>query len=168
MLLRFCARLLLLMTALFCLHFFTIDRLDVSAQGQIIAVCYLFNTLFALSFFVLLLFVSKYNPSILGWVFLITSGLKFLLFFALIFPNFQLIGLSQKQEFFTFFIPYAAALILEIHQLIKILNPKNWSFSLTKKYILKSILFKGRITYICTKIKPIVYWLLCRKEFTFI
>ena len=124
-LLRFCERLLLLMTGLFCLHFFTIEQLDTSVQRQILIVCYLFNTLFAISFFILLLFVSKYNPSILGWVFLMTSGLKFLLFFALIFPNFQLIRMSQKQELITFFIPYAAAFTFEIHQLIKILNPKN-------------------------------------------
>jgi len=113
------------MTGLFCLHFFTIEQLDISVQRQILIVCYLFNTLFAISFFILLLFVSKYNPSILGWVFLMASGLKFLLFFALIFPNFQLIRMSQKQELITFFIPYAAALTFEIHQLIKILNPKN-------------------------------------------
>ena len=125
LLLRFCSRLLLLIICLFLLHTLAADRLGLSVQGKILKVCYLFNTLITLAFFLLLLFVSKYNPSILGWVFLITSGLKFLLFFALIFPNFQLIGLSQKQEFFTFFIPYTAALILEIHQLIKILNPKN-------------------------------------------
>jgi hypothetical protein len=43
-------------------------------------------------------------------------------FFTLIYPGFQADGLSPKQEFLTFFIPYAAAMTLEIHQLIKILN----------------------------------------------
>ena len=113
------------MTCLFWLHTFATDRLGLSAQGQILKVCYLFNTLITLAFFLLLLFVSKHNPTILGWVFLLTTGLKFLLFFALIYPSFQRIGLSRMQEFLTFFIPYVAALTLEIHQLIKILNREN-------------------------------------------
>jgi hypothetical protein len=45
-----------------------------------------------------------------------------LLFFTLIYPGFQADVLSPKQEFLTFFIPYAAAMTLEIYQLIKILN----------------------------------------------
>ena len=125
LLLRFCSRLLLLIICLFLFHTLAADRLGLSVQGKILKVCYLFNTLITLAFFLLLLFVSKYNPNILGWVFLLTTGLKFLLFFTLIYPSFQVIGLSRAQEFLSFFIPYVAALTLEIHELIKILNRKN-------------------------------------------
>ena len=113
------------MTGLFWLHIFAINLLGFSVQDGLLKACYLFNTLIALVFFFLLVFVSKHDPTILGWVFLLSSGLKFLLFFALIYPSFQSTGLSPKQDFLTFFIPYAAALTLEIYQLIKILNREN-------------------------------------------
>ena len=121
-LLKFSAKLLLLMTGLFWLHTFAINQLGYTVQDELLRSCYLFNTLIALVFFLLLLLVSKQDPSVLGWVFLLTTGLKFLLFLTLIYPSFQADGLSPKQELLTFFIPYAAATTLEIHQLIKILN----------------------------------------------
>ncbi len=121
-LLKFSAKLLLLMTGLFWLHTFAINQLGYTVQDELLRSCYLFNTLIALVFFLLLLLVLKQDPSILGWVFLLTTGLKFLLFLILIYPSFQADGLSPKQEFLTFFIPYAAATTLKIHQLIKIFN----------------------------------------------
>jgi len=121
-LLKFSAKLLILMTGLFWLHTFAINQLGYTVQDELLRSCYLFNTLIALVFFLLLLLVSKQDPSVLGWVFLLTTGLKFLLFSILIYPSFQADGLSPKQEFLTFFIPYASATTLEIHQLIKILN----------------------------------------------
>ena len=121
-LLKFSAKLLLMMTGLFWLHTFAINPLGFSAQDELLNACYFFNTLIALVFFFLLLFVSKQDPSILGWVFLLSSGMKFLLFFTLIYPSFQIEGLLPKQEFLTFFIPYVAAMALEIDQLIRILN----------------------------------------------
>jgi hypothetical protein len=105
------------MTGLFWFHTFVINPLGFSGQEELLKASYLFNTLITIVFFLLLLFVSKQDPSILGWVFLLTSGLKFL-----IYPSFQAKELSPKQEFLTFFISYAAALTFEIHQLIKILN----------------------------------------------
>lgn len=110
------------MTVLFWLHTFAINPMGFEAQVELLKACYLFNTLIALAFFTLLLFISKQDPSILGWIFLLTSGMKFLFFFILIYPGFHTEELSQMQEFLTFFIPYAVAMTLEIHQLIKILN----------------------------------------------
>ena len=115
----------MLMIGLFWLHTFAINELGLPVQDGLLGACYLFNTIIALVFLFLLLFVSKLEPSILGWVFLVSSGLKFLLFFALIYPSFQDTGLSTKQDFLTFFIPYTAALTLEIYQLTKILNREN-------------------------------------------
>lgn len=124
-LLKFYAKLFLLMIGLFWLHNFAIDQLGLLVQDELLKFCYFFNTIIAVVFLFLLFFVSKYNPSIMGWVFLLCSGLKFLLFFKFIYPIYQVIGLSPKQDFMTFFIPYAAASILEIYQLIKILNREN-------------------------------------------
>jgi hypothetical protein len=122
---RFSVKLILLMAVIFWLHAFTTEPLGLSVQDHILKVCYLFNTLIALTFFLLFLLISKNNPTILGWVFLLTSSLKFLIFFGLIYPSFQLIESSRTQDFLTFFIPYTAALTLEIYQLTKILNREN-------------------------------------------
>lgn len=113
------------MIGLFWLHTFAINQLGFSIQEELLKVCYLFNTFTVLVFLFLLLLVSKYAPYILGWVFLLTSGLKFLFFFAFIYTSFQTIGQSPEQEFLTFFIPYTAAMTLEVYQLIKILNRQN-------------------------------------------
>ena len=112
------------MIGLYWFHIFAINQIGLSVQDDLLNACYLFNTLIGVIFYYLLLFVSKHNPTILGWVFLLTSGIKFLLFFKLIFPSFQLMDLSPYQEFLTFFVPYTFALSLEIYQLINNLNRK--------------------------------------------
>ena len=123
-LIKFSAKLLLLMTGLYWFHIFAINLIGLSVQDGLLKACYLFNTLIGVIFYYLLLFVSKHNPTILGWFFLLTSGIKFLLFFELIFPSFQLMDLSPHQEFLTFFVPYTTAFSLEIYQLINNLNQK--------------------------------------------
>jgi hypothetical protein len=110
------------MAILFWIHVQIIDHFGHSLFNDLLVICYIFNTSVALAFLVFLLWVSKQSPSLLGWIFLMISGLKFLLFYALIYPSFQVHGLEPKQAFLTFFIPYTVASFLEIRQLIKILN----------------------------------------------
>ena len=119
---RFSIKLFLSMAILFWIHVQIIDHFGHSLFNDLLVICYIFNTSVALAFLVFLLWVSKQSPSLLGWIFLMISGLKFLLFYALIYPSFQVHGLEPKQAFLTFFIPYTVASFLEIRQLIKILN----------------------------------------------
>ena len=123
-LIKFSAKLLLLMTGLYWFHIFAINLIGLSVQDGLIKTCYLFNTLIGVIFYYLLLFISKHNPTILGWVFLLTSGIKFLLFFKFISPIFQLMHMSPYQELLTFFVPYTSALSFEIYQLINNFNQK--------------------------------------------
>ena len=120
--LRFLVKLLVVMVFFFWAHLLIINQSDYSVPGGLLKICYIFNTVIAGIFMLLFLFVSKNQTSILGWVFLLTSGLKFLFFFALIYPHFQSQVSESKLDFLTFFVPYTAALTLEIYQLIKILN----------------------------------------------
>ena len=83
---------------------------------------YLFNVLTALFFYLSLAYVSRKDETQMGWFFLLFSGLKFLLFFALIYPLFKADGVLERQEFITFFVPYVSCLFIEISQLIKFLN----------------------------------------------
>ena len=119
---NFPVKIILSMTCLFLLHTFVLRKMGFSVNDEFVMVCYLFNSIVAIFLFLLFFFVSKHNPSILGWVFLLTSTLKFMLFFQLIYPNFQEIESLKKLEFSSFFIPYTTAMSLEIYQLIKILN----------------------------------------------
>jgi len=123
-LIKFSVKLFLLMTGLYWFHIFVINLIGLSVQDGLLKACYLFNTLTGLIFYYLLLIVSKLNPTILGWVFLLTSGIKFLLFFKFISPIFQLMHMSPYQELLTFFVPYTSALSFEIYQLINNFNQK--------------------------------------------
>ena len=110
------------MVSLFWAHSLIIDKLGYFIPEGLLKICYVFNTIIAGGFMLLLLVLSKNQFSILGWGLLLTSGLKFLLFFVFIYPNFQSQPSESKFDFLTFFIPYVAALTLEIYQLVKILN----------------------------------------------
>ena len=120
--LRFYVILILLMVSLFCTHLLVIDQFGYLVPDGLLLICYVFNIIIAGVLFLFFLFLSKNQPSILGLGLLITSGFKFLLFFTLIYPNFQSQAPESKLDFLTFFIPYVAALSLEIYQLAKILN----------------------------------------------
>ena len=121
-LIKFSGKLTILMTCLFWLHTFVLKKIEFLVTNEFVFFCYVFNTITAIFFFLLLFFVSKYNPSVLGWVFILLSALKFLLFFKLIYTSFDATELTQKQGFFIFFFPYTTASAFEIHQLIKNLN----------------------------------------------
>lgn len=120
--LRFSVKLFFFMAITFWVHSLLVERLAHPLPQDLLILCYVFNGIIAMAFLYLLLLVSRYEPPILGWVYLLTSGLKFLLFYAFIYPNFQDDELIHKQQLLTFFIPYSVALFLEIYQLIKILN----------------------------------------------
>ena len=57
-----------------------------------------------------------------GFIFMAGSGLKFLFFFLLFYPEYNSDGEMQTIEFVTFFVPYAVCLILEVIYLSKQLN----------------------------------------------
>lgn len=121
-LIRFSLKLWILMVSLYWAHSLFIDHLGFTIPVELLKSCYIFNAFITLVFLLILLIVSKNQPSILGWVFLMTSGLKFLLFLVMIYPSFRGDISESKSDFFTFFVPYVAALSLEIYQLVKILN----------------------------------------------
>ena len=57
-----------------------------------------------------------------GWVFVALSGLKFILFFALIWPEIKQDGVTSSAEFASFFVPYLGCLLFELRFLSKRLN----------------------------------------------
>lgn len=72
--------------------------------------------------FITLEWAKKKYLSSLGFIYMGSSLVKFIFFFALFYPTYNMDENVEKQEFITFFIPYAAALIYETTHLVRILN----------------------------------------------
>ena len=119
----FAIRLLLWISGLFLVHILVLHLIGKTLFENFIFNSYIFNFIITIIFFSFLLISSTFNDSSLGWVFFITSGLKFLAFFIIIYPFFILDGIIQKIELLNFFLPYTLCLTIEIRQLSKILNP---------------------------------------------
>jgi hypothetical protein len=62
------------------------------------------------------------HSTYLGWAFVALSGLKFILFFALIWPDIKQDGATSSAEFSSFFVPYLGCLLFELRFLSKRLN----------------------------------------------
>ena len=122
-LLNFTLRLTFFVSGLLLVHLLILWLLGKHLFDHFILPSYLFNYFITLIFFAVLLMNSKTKDAFLGWLFFITSGLKFLAFFIIIYPLYNLDGAIQKAELYTFFLPYSLCLTIEIHQIIKILNP---------------------------------------------
>jgi hypothetical protein len=121
-LLNFTLRLTFFVSGLLLVHLLILWLLGKHLFDHFILPSYLFNYFITLIFFAVLLMNLKTKDAFLGWLFFITSGLKFLAFFIMIYPLYNLDGAIQKAELFTFFLPYSLCLTIEIQQIIKILN----------------------------------------------
>ena len=123
-LLKFYWRLIMSVTLLFGLHISVLWYQGLTLFDHFIIPSYLFNTFITLVFFTALLFSSREKNLFLGWVFFCYNWIKI---FGILFLNLSIVfcqmGHCRKMEFFTFFYPpYSLCLIIEIHQLSKILN----------------------------------------------
>ena len=118
----FAIRLLIWISGLFLLHILVLHLIGKPLFENFIFTSYIFNFKIIIIFFSFLLISSTFNDSSLGWVFFITSVLKFLAFFIIIYPFFKLDNIIQKIELLNFFLPYTLCLTIEIRQLSKILN----------------------------------------------
>ena len=74
-----------------------------------------------ISYLVLFFSIKKYVSS-LGFIFMITSVVKFLVFYILFHSHYSLNENIDLQEFLTIMIPYTTSIINEIHALSKILK----------------------------------------------
>lgn len=84
------------------------------SDENLLGPAYLFNGLFALVSFASLIILNRVNPRITGFVFMIGSALKFLLFFLVFYPAYHADGEISRMEFASFFVPYAIGLSVEL------------------------------------------------------
>lgn len=90
-------------------------------NNQII-LAYVINTILAIVILsTLFIFRNKFKDQ-LGFIFMIGSFIKFGFFFVFFYPAYHLDGVITRNEFLSFFIPYAICLIAETVASIRLLS----------------------------------------------
>ncbi len=142
----FIFNLLSLLSVVFIIHISILKLLDYKPFSNQIIATYLVNYFLALAIY---LFINKLKIKyghLTGFLFMIGSFLKFLIFFIFFFPLYRLDGVINRFEFASFFIPYLTCLVFETLFLVKILNKE----SIDTKNIRKRFFVLNVKSYICT------------------
>ena len=119
---RFLIRLVLALLIGFIIHLGVLYVIKKPLFENQIILAYVFNLLLAFFTFAILYLVRRKYKQQLGFMFMASSGLKFLLFFLIFYPTYHHDGTITKFEFLAFFIPYTISMILEISALSKLFN----------------------------------------------
>ena len=118
----FIIRLTLLLGTSFFIHAWVQHTMHIGFYQENIIVCYLFNYILTGLFFFILLAAERKNSKQIGFIFLYSSLVKYLLFFFIIYPGFNSTEGLKSAEFAAFFIPYSLGMFAEIVYLIRVLN----------------------------------------------
>ena len=121
-LVRFVLILASILLVVFFVHISTLHFLNLDLFANRIITSYVGNFEFTVAIFKYIYQNKEKKTESLGFLFLGGSMVKFLLFFIFLNPFFMQDGLVSRVEFFSFFIPYVVALVVETEQLIKELN----------------------------------------------
>ena len=121
-LVRFVLILASILLVVFFVHISTLHYLNLDLFANRIITSYVGNFAFTVVIFTYIYQNKEKKTESLGFLFLGGSMVKFLLFFIFLNPFFMQDGLVSRVEFFSFFIPYVVALVVETEQLIKELN----------------------------------------------
>lgn len=92
------------------------------AELSLLFSLYLGNLIFAGFVLGLLLYYFEKTSQYLGFLYLITSGLKFGLFYLWVYPLFMEDHVVENHEKVSFLLPYFSALFMETYVLISKLN----------------------------------------------
>ncbi|MEZ4857307.1 MAG: hypothetical protein R2781_00680 [Flavobacteriaceae bacterium] len=119
---RFLSILFLVLVFVFGIHLLALDAYQKPLFAHKIILSYWLNFVLAA---IVLVWVQRYmkeGSAQAGFIFLLGSGLKFLIFFLVFYPSYKANGVMETIEFVTFFTPYAVSLGLEVFFLSKQLN----------------------------------------------
>ena len=118
----FCLKLAVALSIIFGIHIALLFFLKIYIFGNLIIPSYYVNYFLAAAIFILLIKLKKKHSHILGFIFMIGSFLKFVVFFIFFYPIFKLDGAITIAETTSFLVPYFSCLIVETFYLIKLLN----------------------------------------------
>ena len=91
-------------------------------QAEHLLDLYLINAFAAILVYNLSVFFRNTQKDHLGYFFLAGTALKFFIYFVYVLPIFKEDGHQTKEEFFSFFLPYVVALVVETISLVFLLK----------------------------------------------
>jgi hypothetical protein len=110
------------MGAAFGMHLLVLDYFELPLFDHEIILTYSVNIIFGILIFSFLFALRHKIKNQIGFIFILGGMFKFLLFFALFYEGYMADNTLSKMEFFTLFIPYILALVIEVFSLSKWLN----------------------------------------------
>lgn len=119
---KYLVRFFIVLLIVFGVHLLVKNQTEQDLFEHKLVLAYIINYVIAALVMVFLFVVRNKYKDNLGFLFLIGSGLKFIVFFVLFLPSYKADGVLTKAEFFTFFIPYVSSLLLETFTLSKLLQ----------------------------------------------
>ena len=119
---QFLTLLLGLLVVSFVAHTMVLDMGGYPKYDHHIILSYAVNGLLAALIFISLYLFRITLKNSIGFLFLVGSLIKFVVFFALFYPSYNADGDMSKFEFAAFFVPYAICLILETFFTAKMLQ----------------------------------------------
>lgn len=120
-----CLIVILFASIAFAMHWLTLLLFDIELSIGSLFYSYSINSLMAIGVIILIFSLKRKLSQQLGFVFMISSLLKFFIFFLLFYPKYNADDMITKIEFVIFFIPYAVCLTTECVILSRFLNNLN-------------------------------------------
>lgn len=125
LILKYTSWLILVMAIVFLVHIGVLYYMNLELFENRIIWAYLINVVAALGIIIGLVRAPQRYQDSLGFLFMGGSFVKFALFFIFFYPLYKEDGEMSRQEFSTFFIPYAACLIYETKALVHKLSQQD-------------------------------------------
>lgn len=123
--LNFISTLTISLILIFGLHLLILNYFNAPLFEAKIILAYVVNYLLALGIYFLLFTFRIKLKNQLGFLFMVGSFLKFIVFFILFYHSYKADGVIDKQEFSAFFVPYITCLIIETLALVNLLKKLN-------------------------------------------
>ena len=120
--LRFAMYMTLWLAITFGAHLMIVRQFVPELGIDILIRTYLINLIVTIIVYGLLVGLKLRFKGLLGFLFLGSGFLKFLVFFSLLLPGFKADGDVSTAEFTAFFIPYAVCLVYEVISLLRLLE----------------------------------------------
>jgi FtsH-binding integral membrane protein len=122
--LRLILKLVFGLAIVLAVHLAILYWLKMSLFDNAILLAYGVNVFIAIVIFWMIFKLKENYKEQLGFVFMLGSLLKFLVFFVVFFPLYKADGDIAKVEIATFFVPYLSCLLIEFPDLIKLVQNK--------------------------------------------
>jgi len=114
--------LIILLTVVYLTQVFFFANYQIRIAKHLIIKSYILNATVVFLFFLFIDVFGKKFKHLIGFAFIASGILKFLLFFIFIYPFFTQDNIISKDEIITFFVPFTCCLVYNIIIASKILN----------------------------------------------